>query len=165
MILQPLTGPIWENKAQTRSSDTEASKFPTYLETGKVHVLNLMNITSTYFYIYNCTDSNKHSVAAYHTMEICTYKVLGWLSSLIIWKQTNTCKKRFRMHFIFKKSAYFSYKPALRSYSAPPHKHKHKRIVQYVPLCACVFHGIMGINFRATWSIANYCRPFDADDV
>jgi len=46
MILQPLTGPIWENKAQTRSSDTEVSKFPTYLDRDREHVFNFISTSS-----------------------------------------------------------------------------------------------------------------------
>lgn len=117
MILQPLTGPIWENKAQTRSSDTEASKFPTYLHTEKPHVLNFMDTPSPtyYVYIFNRNDSNRHSVADYNTMEISTYRVLGWLSSLIIWKQTKKCKKRLEIFFRFIKSAHDWYKPVLKS--------------------------------------------------
>lgn len=129
MILQPLTGPIWENKAQTRSSDTEVSKFPTYLEREGPHVLNFIStLSATYkVYILNRNDSNQHSVADYNTIEISTYKVLGWLSSLIIWKQTNRCEKWLQICFRVIQSAHFSYKPVLKSYITPLHKHKHKR--------------------------------------
>jgi len=49
-------------------------------------VLNFIStLSATYkVYILNRNDSNQHSVADYNTIEISTYKVLGWLSSLII---------------------------------------------------------------------------------